>query len=76
MFALGRGRVDSDFEDWVLWRLPLTRALQYHHAALRYAGEWTVPIEVMGSDDKVLAALDAIAALNEDEDEDDDLASW
>jgi len=29
-------------ERFLLWELPLTRALQYQHAALRSEGVWTV----------------------------------
>jgi hypothetical protein len=29
-------------EDWILWALPFTRALQYRHYILRASGEWTV----------------------------------
>ena len=73
MFALGRGRVDRDFEEWVLWELPLTRALQYYHAALRYAGEWTVPIDPTATSEKLEAANRAIAKVTESTtDEDDD----
>lgn len=30
-------------EDFLLWELPLSRALQYYHCALRASGAWTVP---------------------------------
>jgi hypothetical protein len=30
-------------EQWLLWGLPLSRALLYYHCALRNAGAWTVP---------------------------------
>lgn len=29
-------------ENFLLWELPLTRALRYQHAALRSEGVWTV----------------------------------
>ena len=29
-------------EQWILWWLPFTRALQYRHYILRASGEWTV----------------------------------
>ena len=35
----------KEFEDWVLWHLPLCRALAYQHCALRSNGEWTVPVD-------------------------------
>lgn len=74
MFALGRGRVDRDFEAWVLWELPLTRALQYYHAALRYAGEWTVPVDLVGNAEKLEAANRAIESVTgETEGDIDDL---
>lgn len=73
MFALGKGRVDRDFEQWVLWELPLTRALQYYHAALRYAGEWTVPVDLIGNEEKLEAANRAIEkAVTEDTEESDE----
>lgn len=76
MFALGKGRVDRDFEAWVLWELPLSRALQYYHAALRYAGEWTVPVDLIGSQEKLDAAqraIDAASAQGEESEELDEL---
>ena len=72
MFALLRGRIDPVAEHWILWELPLTRALQYHHAALRYAGEWTVPIDLVGDKEKLDAVEAAIAkakVIDEDLDE-------
>lgn len=30
-------------EHFLLWELPLSRALQYYHCALRASGAWTVP---------------------------------
>ena len=58
----------------MLWELPLSRALQYYHAALRYAGEWTVPVDLVGSEEKLDAAQRAIEKATSEhlEDEDDD----
>lgn len=56
-----------------MWKLPLTRALQYYHAALRYAGEWTVPVDPTSATDKMQAAQDAITKLTSSVDEEDDL---
>jgi hypothetical protein len=30
-------------ENFILWELPMSRALQYYHAALWSNGAWTVP---------------------------------
>lgn len=56
-----------------MWKLPLTRALQYYHAALRYAGEWTVPVDPTSATDKMQAAQEAITKLTSPVDEEDDL---
>lgn len=42
MWVLAGRRVDRETETWLLWELPLDRALQYYHCALREADLWTV----------------------------------
>ena len=41
MFSLAKETGWS--EHFILWELPLARALAYQHAALRAHGVWTVP---------------------------------
>jgi hypothetical protein len=50
-------------EDFILWKLPLERALQYWHAAVFSAGGWTVPISKAPKIDPIAlkAAVDAAA---------------
>lgn len=45
IFTLAKGRVTKEFEEWVLWELPLARAFAYQHCALRSSGQWTVPMD-------------------------------
>ena len=40
MYAIAR---DTGWtEDYIIWRLPLVRALQYYHCALQGANLWTL----------------------------------
>ena len=43
VYTLAKGRVTPQVEHWVLWELPLARALAYHHCSLRSAGQHTIP---------------------------------
>lgn len=47
-------------EDFILWTLPLSRALQYWHAWLYSEGVWTVPKQAPAASEfqAVLAAID------------------
>ena len=47
-------------EEFLVWQLPLPRALQYYHCALRASLAWTVPPSESGSNQ--LARLEALAA--------------
>lgn len=47
-------------EEFLVWQLPLARALQYYHCALRASLAWTVPPSESGSHQ--LARLEALAA--------------
>lgn len=43
LFTLAGGKAPSRQEErWILWELPICRALLYYHCALRSSGEWTV----------------------------------
>jgi hypothetical protein len=54
-------------EAFILWELPLPRALQYYHCALRASLAWTVtPSEPMIDE---LKRLEILAKLSVDEDE-------
>ena len=44
VFTLAEGRIDRETEEFLLWELPLSRALAYQHCALRKAAQWTVPV--------------------------------
>ena len=55
-------------ESFLVWRLPLPRALQYYHCALRASLAWTVPPSEPATNR--LARLEALAAsLAVDEDD-------
>jgi hypothetical protein len=54
-------------EAFILWDLPLPRALQYYHCALRASLAWTVPPSEPVLDQ--LKRLEALAKLSIDEDE-------
>lgn len=54
-------------EHYILWELPLARALAYQHCALRAAGVWTVPVKAAPKDE--LAELLTLAAEQENDDE-------
>jgi hypothetical protein len=55
-------------EHFILWELPLARALAYQHAALRAHGVWTVKASPPAETD--LAAI--LTALPSNDDGDDD----
>lgn len=59
VYTLAKGRVTEEFERWVLWHLPLSRALIYHHCALRASGRWTVKSNAK-LDDKLLRTSGAV----------------
>jgi hypothetical protein len=63
VFALARETGWS--RDFILWKLPLDEALQYHHCALRVANCWTVPPMPDAKDQ--LARLEAIVTSEIDE---------
>ena len=42
MWLLSGGRITREAEHYLLWELPLPRALQYYHCALRANLAWTV----------------------------------
>lgn len=50
VYTLAKGRVTREIEEWVLWELPLSRALAYQHCCLRGNGQWTVPVDNSFSD--------------------------
>ena len=54
-------------EAFILWELPLPRALQYYHCALRASLAWTVPPSEPMIDE--LKRLEILAKLSVDEDE-------
>ena len=54
-------------EHFILWELPLARALAYQHAALRAAGVWTVKANAPAETD-LAAILTALPTNDEDED--------
>lgn len=66
-------------EDHILWHLPLARAHQYMHVALRSAGAWTIPLadaraaraEISAASAAARAA--ALAATSDDDIDLDDL---
>lgn len=43
VWTLNGGRVDAEDEFYILWGLPLVRAVQYYHCKLRDSRRWTVP---------------------------------
>jgi hypothetical protein len=53
-------------ESYILWQLPLHRALAYQHAALRSHGVWTVTPSAPAEHD--LAAILTQLPINDDED--------
>jgi hypothetical protein len=54
-------------EQFLLWELPMSRALQYYHAALWSNGQWTIePRESVASELEKLFSFD-IANLNDAE---------
>lgn len=42
MWLLSGGSVNRENEFWIVWELPLARALSYYHCALRASLVWTV----------------------------------
>ena len=58
-------------EDFILYRLPMARAMQYYHCALQSANLWTLePVTEESIAELIPAALtDFIAALDEDDDD-------
>lgn len=54
-------------EDFILWELPLERALQYWHAAVYSAGGWTVPTHKVPRMDTLALKAAVDAAVKEDE---------
>jgi hypothetical protein len=57
-------------EHYILWQLPLHRALAYQHAALRSHGVWTVTPSAPPEND--LAAILTHLSTNDDGDDDPD----
>ena len=50
VWAISGGNVTRDTERWILWELPLARALQYYHCACRAALKNTVkPVATDGA---------------------------
>lgn len=54
-------------EHFILWELPLARALAYQHAALRAHGVWTVK-PVPPAETALAAILTALPTHDEDDD--------
>ena len=67
LFTLADKRIDKETENWLLWELPLSRALRYHHCALRAAGQWTVPLDEPIS--VKLGNQELFAAMHDDEED-------
>lgn len=76
VFTLAGGKAPSQSEEeWILWGLPLSRALHYYHCALRRSGAWTVPVEDAGA--KLAEAERALAAIRDAAVEvEDDAEPW
>jgi hypothetical protein len=60
-------------EEFILWQLPLPRALQYYHCALQAAGLWTLePPDPQAAREMVspdlLAHIDALVDAQGDDD--------
>ena len=57
-------------EEFLIWRLPMARALQYYHCALQTANLWTLEPVTEQSVAELLPAslMDFVAGLDEDED--------
>lgn len=45
VYTLAKGNITRESEEFILWELPLGRALAYQHCAFRANALWTVPVE-------------------------------
>jgi len=57
-------------EHFILWKLPMARALQYYHCALQSANLWTLEPTTEQTLAELIPAsfVDFVAGLDEDED--------
>ena len=71
MYTIAKDTVWS--EDFIIWRLPMARALQYYHCALQAANLWTLEPPTEASiqalaPDELIGIIDRMV----DDDHDDD----
>jgi hypothetical protein len=65
-FTLAKETGWSEF--FILWQLPMSRALQYYHAALWGNGSWTVPLKKspISELDLLFSIIDTQGSVDED----------